>query len=660
MALANSSVLNGWHPGETLMQQKLGYDQVPGLDQSWRYVYAIMTEQQRIFHTSNLHFLPVVTLDKLGRPWGSILASGDGEIGWVKSGAPGKSELEMKPKLWKGDPLWDTIDPFTEDESDRKAVLFAGIGVEVSTRRRNKMAGKIKAFKRDENGQVTLAAHVYESTGNCPKYITIHSVEPHPDTNPVLVYDKPDMGFLERLPSDIVDFIQSADTIWLGSYYQSSSPSHTSHLGVNHRGGRTGWVRIKPSDGRTLVVPDWSGNRFMSTLGNIEVTPVASVTIVDLKTGDVLYLTGDAKNLVGEEAERVMPRQKALTEVKVTGYKFVKDAVPVRQKEGTETKPSPYNPPVKLLREELEAQGTKVIERPAGGGLGPQAKLESVELHSPTIATFTFKSSIPLTIQPGQAMILDFKHVLGTPEYRHMAEDRPSLVNDDFIRTWTVSSYHPPALDSEGPSNAGPNTFSLTMKEKEGGIVTGALFRFAKRIEEEKIDPKKLDFRVGIVGVSGEFYLDTKASHDGVGTPRKLLWAAGGIGVTPFVTMLRALATSSERTWDIVFLLATREPEILIPLIQKAYGTVPPSLARVSLHVFTEKPVPEPTRDTGLEVIARHPRLGVEWIEAEKEMLQGREAYVCGPAGFENLVIDALVSEVGLEKNKVRKEGFAY
>lgn len=165
MASASSSVLNGWHPGELLMQQKLGYDRAPGLDQMWRYVYASMTEQQRIFHTSNLHFLPVVTLDKLGRPWGSILASGDGEIGWIKSGPPGKSELEMKPKLWNGDPLWENVDPFVEDESDGKGVLFAGIGVEVSTRRRNKMAGKIRAFERGENGQVTLTTHVYESTG---------------------------------------------------------------------------------------------------------------------------------------------------------------------------------------------------------------------------------------------------------------------------------------------------------------------------------------------------------------------------------------------------------------------------------------------------------------------------------------------------------------
>jgi hypothetical protein len=175
MAYSNSSVLNGWHPGESLMQQKLGYDQAPGLDQMWRYIYANMTEQQRIFHTSNLHFLPIVTLDELGRPWGSILASGDGKIGWIKSGPLGKSELKMKPRLWKGDPLWDTVGTFKEDESDEKAVLFAGIGVEVSTRRRNKMAGRIKAFERDEKGQVTLIAHINESTG----YIAI----PNPSHN---------------------------------------------------------------------------------------------------------------------------------------------------------------------------------------------------------------------------------------------------------------------------------------------------------------------------------------------------------------------------------------------------------------------------------------------------------------------------------------------
>jgi hypothetical protein len=32
-----------------------------------------------------------------------------------------------------------------------------------------------------------------------------------------------------------------------------------SHVGMNHRCGKVGFARVRPSDGRTLVIPDYSG-----------------------------------------------------------------------------------------------------------------------------------------------------------------------------------------------------------------------------------------------------------------------------------------------------------------------------------------------------------------------------------------------------------------
>jgi hypothetical protein len=73
----------------------------------------------------------------------------------------------------------------------------------------------------------------------------------------------------------------------------------------------------------------------MTSLGNIEATPLASLTFIDFASGDVLYLTGDAENLVGPDALKLMPFQKTLTTIYVTGYTFVRDALPVRQRTGT-------------------------------------------------------------------------------------------------------------------------------------------------------------------------------------------------------------------------------------------------------------------------------------------------------------------------------------
>lgn len=499
------------------------------------------------------------------------------------------------------------------------------------------------------------------------------------------------MSPADRLPPDVTSFIHAADTIWLGSAYlvepsSADAKLYPSHLGINHRGGRPGWVRVKPSDGRTLVIPDYSGNRFMSSLGNIEYTPVASVMIADFSTGDVLYLTGDAENLQGKAAEDIMPLHKSLTTLRVIGYRFIKDALPLRQKEDIE--PSPYSPAVKLLKEEIELQGANTTFFEGVGGRLPQATLRKIDLHSPTIATFTFSAPSPLRILPGQAIILDFKALLGSPQYRHMSEGKPSLVNDDLIRTWTVSSYQPQTTgDTEGQFS-----FQLTMKEKQGGLVTGALFNIARGLKVNKphllADLTAFNIDAGIVGISGDFYLPVGQASSGAKEEsenqtrtqqqQQLFWAAGGIGFTPFLVMLRALLNTipgTEGPWDIVFALSTREPQILLPLIQNVSssststgapdGSARPNV-RLHLHLFTREPVPEsslqPLSDSPFDIsITTHSgRLEPEWFTQQKEDLVGREAYVCGPAEFENLVVDSLMNGVGVEKGSVRKEGFAY
>ncbi|RXW14497.1 hypothetical protein EST38_g11357 [Candolleomyces aberdarensis] len=672
--------LNGWHPGERAMQHKMGYDKAPGVGEMWRYIYGEMTDQHRKFHTSNLHFLPVVTLDKAGRPWSSILTGEDGTIGWITPAQRAASTLVLRPRVWEGDPFWENTDQF-DARDDGEGMLIAGIGVEVSTRRRNKLAGKIKRLERnDESRKIMFDVRVDEATGNCPKYIVIRSLSPHPKTNPTVVYDHSNMSPADRLPSEVISFIQAADTIWLGSAYlvdpsSSDAKLFPSHLGINHRGGRPGWVRVKPSDGRTLVIPDYSGNRFMSSLGNIEYTPLASVLIVDFDTGDVLYLTGDAENLQGQAAEDIMPLHKSLTTLRVTGYRFLKDALPLRQKKDIE--PSPYSPAIKLLKEEIELQGAHTTFFEGVGGKLPQAVLQKIDLHSPNIATFTFRSP-SLSIQPGQAIILDFKALLGSPQYRHMSEGKPSLVNDDLIRTWTVSSYHPQTRgDAEGPEIQ--SSFQLTMKEKEGGLVTGALFSIAGGLNASKphllADVTPFNIEAGIVGVSGDFYLplDEVSSETRI-QAQQLFWAAGGIGLTPFLVMLRAILTSTstdarKQSWDIVFALSTREPQVLLPLVERVFNTKPTDSSdspahpnvRLHLHLFTRKPVPASlTAQSSFDITTHPERLEERWFVEQKETLEGREAYVCGPAEFENLVVNSLVNAVGLEKGKVRKEGFAY
>lgn len=189
----------------------------------------------------------------------------------------------------------------------------------------------------------------------------------------------------------------------------------------------------------------------MTSLGNVEATPYACLTFISFTRGDILYLTGNARNVYGSEAQAIMPLQDTLTEIFITGYTLVENALPVRQKH-SDIQPSPYSPPVKRLAEEVTQAHMFLAEEQ------PTALLTRVTIHSPSIATFEWESSNPLRVDPGQAAIMDFRPLLGSRQYQHMSARNPSLVNDDFIRTWTISSASPPDAES--------NTFSLTIREK--------------------------------------------------------------------------------------------------------------------------------------------------------------------------------------------------
>lgn len=61
---------------------------------------------------------------------------------------------------------------------------------------------------------------------------------------------------------------------------------------------------------------------------------------------------------------------------------------------------------------------------------------------TPSIARFRFKISDPKRIgkrRPGQYAVFSFKEDLDMG-YSHMRDDDPTSLNDDYIRTFTVSS----------------------------------------------------------------------------------------------------------------------------------------------------------------------------------------------------------------------------
>lgn len=162
-----SVALNGWHAGERSIHSRLNYTGPMAMAYTW--IQDSMPEQHRVFHSKNLPFVPLTTLDNDGRPWSCIAAGKDGKPGFISS--PNESELDLDVKSWPGDPLLDNLDQIP---SHGKA-LIAGIGIEFSTRRRNKFAGSV--FEVQKTGYLSrrIRLRVNQAIGYVSFYACISS-----------------------------------------------------------------------------------------------------------------------------------------------------------------------------------------------------------------------------------------------------------------------------------------------------------------------------------------------------------------------------------------------------------------------------------------------------------------------------------------------------
>jgi predicted pyridoxine 5'-phosphate oxidase superfamily flavin-nucleotide-binding protein len=130
---------------------------------------------------------------------------------------------------------------------------------------------------------------VAQSFGNCPQYI--QSRDFHFSRSPSLRFAaaSPER---EGLDDAARAMIAASDTFFVASYVDREESAGGRGVDVSHRGGRPGFVRV---DGDVLTIPDFSGNRFFNTLGNLAANPVAGLLFIDFDRGDVLQLTGRAE-----------------------------------------------------------------------------------------------------------------------------------------------------------------------------------------------------------------------------------------------------------------------------------------------------------------------------------------------------------------------------
>jgi uncharacterized protein len=242
-----------FHPGELEAQTRAGGGASGGA------IRDAMPGQHRAFFEA-LPFVVVASTDRVG----PVATLWTGAPGFVAAPDPHTLHFAVAP---------DPSDPATP--AFVTGAPFGMLGIELATRRRNRANG---AVVRAGPREVVVA--ILQSFGNCPQYIHPRDVAPAapaaPTTEP-----------LARLDPGAAGAISRADTFFVATSARTGEP--TGGVDVSHRGGRPGFVHI---DGDVLTIPDYRGNRYFNTLGNLVSDPRAALLFVDFARGDLLHVQG--------------------------------------------------------------------------------------------------------------------------------------------------------------------------------------------------------------------------------------------------------------------------------------------------------------------------------------------------------------------------------
>ncbi|WP_217351169.1 2Fe-2S iron-sulfur cluster-binding protein [Thalassospira marina] len=321
-----------WHEGERALHQHLGItDRMEGIGS--RNIRDHLIEQHSTFY-AQLPFIVLGSVDANNDVWATLRAK---PAGFMHASDDKTLHVALPAS---------TDDPAQQGMGNNAPIGL--LGIEPETRRRNRMNGFVKNA-RDSGFDIA----VHHSFGNCPQYIRLRDhyfIDSDSDTNSNHDDDTPPKGAIpgHRHETATLDdtakaIIANADTFFVASYadrplatdanthapkpvaafpgsnqhapggLQTQATQHATNtagpntatrreVDVSHRGGQPGFVRIDDDGG--LTIPDFAGNLFFNTLGNILMSGRAGLVFVDFATGTLLQLTGKAELLIDSTETR--------------------------------------------------------------------------------------------------------------------------------------------------------------------------------------------------------------------------------------------------------------------------------------------------------------------------------------------------------------------
>jgi uncharacterized protein len=277
-----------FHAGEQAVQARIGVrERIEKMGQN--VLREFMPEQHREFFEAQ-PFMIVGSADANGAVWASLLL---GQPGFVRSPTPRRLRIEAVPL--PGDPL---------SQSLRQGAPLGMLGIELATRRRNRVNGAIARVDADG-----IEFDVDQSFGNCKQYIQSRSgsfARLSQRTAPSV-----EVGLLS---AEALQLLARTDTTFIATSSLDATRRGNEGLDVSHRGGLPGFIVAEQAGGATsLTLPDYYGNFMFNTFGNLEVNPLAGLLALDFDSGNVLSLSGSARVIwEGPEVEAVAQAERLL------------------------------------------------------------------------------------------------------------------------------------------------------------------------------------------------------------------------------------------------------------------------------------------------------------------------------------------------------------
>lgn len=262
------SNLSPWHQGELFWQKRAGVEErMYSIGQ--RVIRSFMPQQHREFF-QNLPLIVVGHEDSEGHPQASILF---GEPGFIQSPNPQR----LKISIQNGSSLM-----LRQPQPDKS--LIALLGIDFKTRRRNRVNGLVADWSNS-----SFTVDVQHSFGNCNQYITERQIIGYPEQRQTQVSQFSDWR------EDLILLIENTNTFFIASSSRGLSDTEKIGMDVSHRGGPRGFIRFDSQ--QRLLVPDYSGNNFFNTLGNIRINPRVGLLFPDFKRGIFLHISAEAETI---------------------------------------------------------------------------------------------------------------------------------------------------------------------------------------------------------------------------------------------------------------------------------------------------------------------------------------------------------------------------